>query len=103
MANDPPTSMQMRFGGLDAKDIGVTNFHRPRAASSINRDLKENDAARKLQSEVKKDLGWEPFIKHWIQGGCSAEDAFDMLQRAKMYMRVKRLGASPKTLLRYWP
>ena len=93
----------MRFGGLDAKDIGITDFHRPRAASSVNRDLEENAVARKLQSEVKKDLGWAPFVKHWIEEGCTAEETLEALQRAKMYMGVKRHGASPKTLLRYWP
>jgi hypothetical protein len=96
--------MQMRFGGLEAKDIGITNFHRPRAPSSVNRDIEESDAARELQLEIKKDPEWEGFVRHWIKEGHSAVVTSEALSRAKMYMWLKRkMGASPKTLLRYWP
>jgi hypothetical protein len=58
MANDPPTSMKMRFGGLDAKDIGVTNFRQPRAASSTNLDVSEEKALRRIAalSKAQPDL-----------------------------------------------
>ena len=48
MANDPPTSMRLRFGGLEAKDMGVTRFRGPRASSSTNSDTSEEKALRKI-------------------------------------------------------
>jgi hypothetical protein len=58
MANDPPTSMHMRFGGLEAQEIGVTRFHQPRAASSINAEIDERRAWRHIKwlSERHPDL-----------------------------------------------
>jgi hypothetical protein len=54
MANDPPTSMRLRFGGLEAKDIGVTDFHKPRAVSSTNLQVSEQQALRTIARLSKK-------------------------------------------------
>ncbi len=54
MANDPPTSMQLRFGGREAQEIGVTGFHEPRAASSINLNVNEQEALRRIASLSKQ-------------------------------------------------
>jgi hypothetical protein len=93
----------MRFGALDARDIGVTNFRAPRAASSINRDLQENTAARALKEEVNKDREWRWFVEHWISEGHGAEKTLNALGRAKMYMRLKNKRYSLKFRLRWTP
>jgi hypothetical protein len=103
MANDPPTSMRMRFGPLDAMDIGVTDFRQPRAASSVNRDIRDRNVIRELSSEIKNDPEWRDFVRLLGEQGCSPRDISDALHRAKMYMWLKHKGYSLEYRLRWAP
>jgi hypothetical protein len=54
MANDPPTSMKMRYGALDARDIGVTNFHQPRAQSTVEKELRKKKVLKGIVYLAKR-------------------------------------------------
>ena len=54
MANDPPTSLRMGFGYHEARASGVTKFGQPRAASSVNADVKERAAIRQIASLLNR-------------------------------------------------
>lgn len=55
MANDPPTSMRMRFGYEQARDVGVTGFERPPDAQQMNWHRECADAEKKIAALTRTD------------------------------------------------
>ncbi|UFS76919.1 MULTISPECIES: hypothetical protein [unclassified Tardiphaga] len=102
MTNDNPTSLRMGFGYHQARKSGLGGIRADRSPNQVNRDTRENKAARQLREEAEADPDWGPFIEHWILDGISAEVTLNALWRSQAYMSFKSRGYSRKTTSRYW-
>lgn len=104
MRNDPPTSLRRVYGYHQARAAGLGGIRIDRSPRQVNREIKENQAARRLKDEIKKDSEWDKFVKHWIASERStAEETLDMLLRAQAHARMRANGYSVKWCSRHWP
>jgi hypothetical protein len=88
----PPSSLRRAYGYREARASGVTGFQESRSVNQIQKDIKESEATRQLNDEVKSDPEWGPFVKHWIIAKLRPSEIVQSLENAKFDVWLRRKG-----------
>jgi hypothetical protein len=106
MANDKPTSLNMRFGYDQHRASGMGGMRAPRSPNQVNKITRENKSARTATDhlrDAKNDSDWARLIRHRAAQGVTAEEISDEIYWIERYARARKRYSLDWCLKHHWP